>query len=61
MRNSNPNQLYLGMDLSPAEWMAQIRKTIRNAKQAGADSKLLERQQSQAFNYFKTAYKAGRV
>lgn len=58
MRNSN--QLSLGMDKSPAEWMAQIRANLKKAKESGVNVQVLECQQSQAFEFFQRSYKSGR-
>lgn len=58
MRNSN--QMSLEMELSPAEWMAICRGHIKKAREAGADTTILEGQQKQAFDYFKKKHQTGR-
>ncbi|MBD3817001.1 MAG: hypothetical protein IE913_11270, partial [Halothiobacillus sp.] len=62
------NQLSLSFNgepvRSPAEWMAACRATIKAARNAGADTSIIERierQQSQAFQFFKQTFTAGRV
>ena len=58
---NNQNQMSFDMDLSPAEWFAVMRKTIREAKAKRVNTVILENQQKQAFNHFKQKFIAGRV
>lgn len=56
MRNSNPNQLSLNAEISPAEWMQIIRRNIKTAKASGVDASFLERKQQAAFTSLKNNF-----
>lgn len=47
---SNQNQLYLGMDLTPAQWINECRRIIKASRQAGLNPVELERKQQRIFN-----------
>lgn len=58
---ANQNQLSFDMNLSPAEWMQLMRKTIQQAKEKNVNTQILEIQQKQAFKFFKNRFVAGRL
>lgn len=60
MSNSQ-DQLQLGMDLSPAEWLNQCRRTIAKARAKGFETSHIERAQKRVFDSQKQKFMQGRA
>lgn len=59
MNLNNPHQIELGMNLSPAEWLNECRKTIKKAREKGFYTSHIERAQSRVFNQQKQNFLSG--
>ena len=56
----NSNQLSLGMELTPAQWLNECRRTIEKMRQKGFETAHIERAQERVFNSQKSKFMKGR-
>lgn len=57
---TNQNQLSIDMDLTPAQWLYECRRTIAKMRKNGFETAHIERAQERVFNSQKSKFMKGR-